>query len=36
VPAGAIGGVLLAGLVAIGFVGYQVTRRRRRPGTART
>jgi hypothetical protein len=34
VPAGAIGGVLLAGLVAVAFVGYQVSRRRR-PGSAR-
>lgn len=33
VPTGAIGGVLLAGLVAIGFVGAQL-RRRRRPGTS--
>lgn len=33
VPTGAIGGVLLAGLVAVGFVGVQV-RRRRRPGTS--
>lgn len=31
VPTGAIGGVLLAGLVAVGFVGVQL-RRRRRPG----
>ena len=33
VPAGAIGGVLLAGLAAIGFVGYQL--RHRRPGSSR-
>lgn len=32
VPAGAIGGVLLTGLAAIGFVGYQFSRRRRGQG----
>lgn len=32
VPAGAIGGVLLTGLAAVAFVGYQFSRRRRGPG----
>ena len=34
VPAGALGGVLLTGLATVGFLGFQL-RRRRRPGTAR-
>jgi hypothetical protein len=34
VPTGAIGGVLLTGLVAVGFTGFQFSRRRRARGSA--
>jgi hypothetical protein len=34
VPTGAIGGILLTGIVAVAFVGYQLSGRRSRPRTA--
>jgi hypothetical protein len=34
VPTGAIGGILLTGIVAVAFVGYQLSGRRSRRGTA--